>query len=102
MRLHRWPVEAAVFAEPAGAASLAGLEQALADGLIERDEQVVIINTGSGLKDVQAAIEVTGGVRSVDATMDAVTNCGRERWSVGVNRSSWSSISRRPLTPIRN
>lgn len=64
--------EAAVFAEPAGAAALAGLEQALDKGLVKRDELVVLINTGSGLKDVQAAIDVTGGVRSVDATMDAV------------------------------
>ncbi len=64
--------EAAVFAEPAGAASLAGLKRAVEDGLIDGDERVVIINTGSGLKDIRAATEVTGGVRSVDATMAAV------------------------------
>ena len=50
----------AVFAEPAGATSFAGVQQALADGLIQADETVVVINTGSGLKDVPAAMQMTG------------------------------------------
>jgi threonine synthase len=44
-----------VFAEPAAAASLAGLEAALAAGLVERSERVVLLVTGSGLKDIPAA-----------------------------------------------
>jgi threonine synthase len=44
-----------VFAEPAGAAALAGLEAALAAGVVERDERVVLLVTGTGLKDVAAA-----------------------------------------------
>ncbi len=47
---------AGVFAEPAGAAALAGLHVAVAEGLVERRERVVLIVTGSGLKDV-AAVE---------------------------------------------
>jgi threonine synthase len=47
-----------VFAEPAGAAALAGLDQALEERLIERDERVVLLVTGSGLKDVPAAARV--------------------------------------------
>lgn len=62
----------AVFAEPAGATAYAGLVQALSDGLIQADETVVVINTGSGLKDVNAAIQVTGGVTVIEPTLEAV------------------------------
>lgn len=61
-----------VFAEPAGAAAFAGLQQAVAGGAIGADELVVMINTGSGLKDIAAAIDVTGGVRSVEPSLDAI------------------------------
>ncbi len=44
-----------VFAEPAGAAALAGLHTALDEGLVDRDERVVLMVTGTGLKDVAAA-----------------------------------------------
>ena len=62
----------AVFAEPAGATALAGLQQALADGLIRRDETVVVINTGSGLKDVPAAMQVTGEPAVIAPSLAAV------------------------------
>ena len=44
-----------VFAEPAAAAALAGLLVALEEGLVERHERVVLLVTGTGLKDVAAA-----------------------------------------------
>ena len=44
-----------VFAEPAAAASLAGLLAALDEELVTRDERVVLLVTGTGLKDVAAA-----------------------------------------------
>jgi len=62
----------AVFAEPAGAAALAGVQQALAEGLIGGEETVVVINTGSGLKDVPAAIQMTGEPISIAPTLSAV------------------------------
>jgi threonine synthase len=52
-----------LFAEPAAAAVLAGLDAALAEGLVERDERVVLLVTGSGLKDVPAAAR---GIRLPD------------------------------------
>lgn len=61
-----------VFAEPAGATAYAGLLQAQRDGLIKADETIVVINTGSGLKDVRAAMEVTGEVRVIAPTLAAV------------------------------
>lgn len=47
---------AAVFAEPAGAAALAGLQKALQLGLIEKEARVLIAVTGNGLKDVPSAL----------------------------------------------
>jgi len=62
----------AVFAEPAGATAYAGLLQAWRDGLVQQEERIVVINTGSGLKDVRAAMEVTGEVRVIEPTLAAV------------------------------
>ena len=39
-----------VFAAPEGGATLAALKHMLADGTVERDERVVLLNTGSALK----------------------------------------------------
>lgn len=49
-----------VFAEPAAAAAWAGTKLALAEGLIQPDERVVVLSTGSGLKDVAAAMLAVG------------------------------------------
>ena len=46
-----------VFAEPAGAAAYAGLRKAAAQGLVSPDDRIVVINTGSGLKDVTSAMK---------------------------------------------
>jgi len=47
-----------VFVEPASAASIAGLRRLLEEGIIDRDESVVCITTGHGLKDPEEAIRV--------------------------------------------
>ncbi len=52
-----------IFAEPAGAATWAGVKKAAKKGMLKSYETVVVINTGSGLKDVNAAMkaaELTG------------------------------------------
>lgn len=46
-----------VFAEPAGATAYAGLEAAAAQSLVPSDDTVVVISTGSGLKDVASAMK---------------------------------------------
>ena len=65
-----------VFAEPAGATAYAGLVQALKHGLVQPHETIVVINTGSGLKDVAAAIQAVqqagGGVITIKPTLAAV------------------------------
>lgn len=62
----------AVFAEPAGAAAYAGLRHAVRDNLVGKEETIVVINTGSGLKDVNAAIQVAGGTTVIEPTLEAV------------------------------
>lgn len=62
----------AIFAEPAGATAYAGLVAAVQQKLVQPDETIVLLNTGSGLKDVAAAISVTGGVTIIPPTLDAV------------------------------
>ena len=61
-----------VFAEPAGATSLAGLQQAMRQGLLDPSEKVVVISTGSGLKDVPAAMRIAGEPDVVPPSLDAV------------------------------
>ena len=49
-----------VFAEPAAAAAYAGLVKAVEQGLVDPDEWVVVLATGSGLKDVATAMKAVG------------------------------------------
>ncbi|MBN2471382.1 MAG: threonine synthase [Anaerolineae bacterium] len=61
-----------VFAEPAGAASYAGLKQALADDLLSPEESVALLVTGSGLKDIRTAMQSVGQAVRVKPTLEAV------------------------------
>ena len=61
-----------VFAEPAAAAAFAGLVAALDEGLVRRDERVVLLVTGSGLKDVAAAARGIRIPAPVPPDLDAV------------------------------
>ena len=61
-----------VFAEPAAAAALAGLEAALDAGLVERNESVVLLVTGTGLKDVPAAARAVSRPEPVAPSLEMV------------------------------
>ncbi len=64
--------DAAVFAEPAGAAAHAGLIKALSQGLVKPNEVVVVLNTGSGLKDVKSAMQAVAQAPVVEPDLGAV------------------------------
>jgi threonine synthase len=49
-----------VFAEPAAAAAYAGLVKAVEQRLVQPEERVVVLATGSGLKDVATAMKAVG------------------------------------------
>lgn len=46
-----------LFVEPASAASIAGLSKALEQGVVDRDELVVCVTTGHGLKDSEVVLK---------------------------------------------
>lgn len=61
-----------VFAEPAAAASLPGLQVAIEKGLVESDERIVLMVTGNGLKDIPAASRATPEPEVVEPRLEAV------------------------------
>lgn len=64
--------KAGIFAEPAGAAAWAGLLQAARQGIITPEDPVVVINTGSGLKDVRAAMQAVHPAPVIEPTLAAL------------------------------
>jgi threonine synthase len=71
-----------VFAEPAGAAAYAGLVRAANRNQVSKDERIVVLNTGNGLKDVASAMQAVKDVGTtpirvepnLDALEEAVAN----------------------------
>jgi threonine synthase len=61
-----------VFAEPAAAAAYAGLVKAVEKGLVQPSDRVVVLATGSGLKDIATAIKSVGQPPIVAPNLDAV------------------------------
>ena len=61
-----------IFAEPAGAAAYAGLVKATGSGAVRSDDPILILNTGSGLKDVRAAMQAVRSAPIIEPTLDAV------------------------------
>ena len=61
-----------IFAEPAGSTAYAGLLRAMQNGQIDGDDAVVVLNTGSGLKDVQAAMQAVSPASVIEPTINAV------------------------------
>lgn len=49
-----------VFGEPAGVTAFAGLTKAVAEGTVGRGEVIVVLMTGSGLKDTESAMRAAG------------------------------------------
>ncbi len=61
-----------IFAEPAGATAYAGLKQALVEGLVQTDDPILVLNTGSGLKDVKAAKQAAGEAPVILPNLESV------------------------------
>ncbi|HBA91422.1 MAG TPA: threonine synthase, partial [Anaerolineaceae bacterium] len=61
-----------IFAEPAGAAAFAGLKKAVREGKIGPDDPVLVINTGSGLKDIRAALKSVNEAPVILPTLTAL------------------------------
>lgn len=63
---------AGIFAEPAGAAAYAGLLKALDNGIIDPEDPVLVLNTGSGLKDTRAAMMAVREAPVIEPSLSAL------------------------------
>ncbi len=61
-----------IFAEPAGSTAYAGLEAAVKTGVIGQDDEVLVINTGSGLKDIRSAMKAVPEALIIEPTLSAL------------------------------
>jgi threonine synthase len=61
-----------VFAEPAGATAYAGLVKAIHKGQISTNDPILVLNTGSGLKDIGAAMKSVSEAPVIEPTLEAV------------------------------
>ncbi|ENN95604.1 threonine synthase [Methanocaldococcus villosus KIN24-T80] len=61
-----------IFVEPASASSIAGLKKLLEEGVIDRDERIVCITTGHGLKDPDIAIRESEEPIKVEADLEKI------------------------------
>jgi threonine synthase len=61
-----------IFAEPAGATAYAGLVKAAAAGVVGSEDPILVLNTGSGLKDVRAAMQAVPSAPIIEPTLEAV------------------------------
>jgi threonine synthase len=61
-----------IFVEPASASSIAGLKKLVKNGVIGKDERVVCVTTGHGLKDPDTAIAQSEKPIEVEADISAI------------------------------
>jgi threonine synthase len=61
-----------VFGEPAGVTGVAGLLRAIADGVVKKNESVLHVLSGNGLKDVRSAMKACPEARRIPVSLDAV------------------------------
>jgi threonine synthase len=61
-----------LFVEPASASSIAGLKKLIENGEIDKNERVVCVATGHGLKDPDTAVKMSEKPMEVDAEITAI------------------------------
>ena len=67
-----------IFAEPAGAAALAGLIEDVEHGSIDKTAEIVCVSTGHGLKDPDMAIAQSVKPRTIEVSMNALEKLVKE------------------------
>ena len=68
-----------IFGEPAGVTAFAGLAEAVREGSVTPDDTVVVLMTGSGLKDTESAMRAAGEPVPVGRSLEDVERVIRER-----------------------
>jgi len=67
-----------IFAEPSGAAGIAGLRKLLESGAIDRSDEVVVEVTGGGLKDVDTALKMVEQPIPIEPELDQLKKLMRD------------------------
>jgi len=71
-----------IFAEPSGAAGLAGLLAALDGGRVDRGDEVVVLVTGHGLKDPDIVRDVAGDAPTINPNLNEFRDVLGRRYGV--------------------
>jgi threonine synthase len=58
-----------LFAEPAGSTAYAGLEKAVRENIVSQDDDILVMNTGSGLKDIKTAMQAVTAAPIIEPTL---------------------------------
>ncbi len=58
-----------LFAEPAGSTAYAGLEKAVRENIVSHDDDILVMNTGSGLKDIRTAMQAVSAAPIIEPTL---------------------------------
>ena len=58
-----------LFAEPAGSTAYAGLEKAVRENIVGQDDDILVMNTGSGLKDIRTAMQAVTAAPIIEPTL---------------------------------
>lgn len=61
-----------IFAEPAGAAAMAGLMKDVSSGTVDTSSRIVCVSTGHGLKDPDVAVQQCAKPMTIEANIDAL------------------------------
>jgi threonine synthase len=58
-----------LFAEPAGSTAYAGLEKAVRENIVSHEDDILVMNTGSGLKDIRTAMQAVAAAPIIEPTL---------------------------------
>ena len=61
-----------IFAEPAASTAFAGVKKAIQSGKIKHDDPVLVMSTGSGLKDIKAAQEAVNAAPIIEPSLKSL------------------------------
>jgi threonine synthase len=75
--------EAGIFAEPAGATGYAGLVKATRENAIDHDEEIVVVVTGNGLKDINSAIRAVGKISPIEPNLEVIRSMKNQVIRIG-------------------
>lgn len=73
-----------IFAEPSGAAGLAGLMKAIEDKQVDKDELVVVLVTGHGLKDPDIVKKTAGDAPTIEPSLDEFKKALKEFYKIEI------------------